>query len=116
MTLDVRTQRREYWANDGDGDELFPSPAFGRRFGMGRNRFEQILLSLSLGSSDDGKNRWLPARSLDNLCNARWQDIFSRVLQDNCGRVYVCLVLARRSQGWPSARMKIKGKPKRHWV
>ena len=53
MALDVRRQRRDYWAT-ASTDDLFPTPAFGVCFGMVRDRFEQILADLSFGPVDEG--------------------------------------------------------------
>ena len=40
---------------------LFPTPAFGVHFGMGRAHFEQILAALSFRPADDGTDPWPPA-------------------------------------------------------
>ena len=68
VTLVVRKQRRDYWPT-ASADDLFPSPAFGVHFGMGRARFEQILAALSFGPADDGTDPWPPAiaRALINI-------------------------------------------------
>ena len=59
MTLGVLRQRQDYWSTE---EDLFPAPAFGRRFGMGLHRFEEILMALSFGQQGHDDDRWYPAR------------------------------------------------------
>nr|CAI5847440.1 unnamed protein product [Callosobruchus analis] len=48
MTLSICHTRRDYWSNE---DGVFVAPAFGKRFGMGIHRFEEILSFMSFSKS-----------------------------------------------------------------
>ena len=97
MTLDVRIrrQRRDYWAT-ASADDLFPTQAFGAlircSFGMGRDRFKQILTALSFGPADDGTEPRLPARALINihLCICPTPVIWSAILCILFEQFYLC--------------------------
>ena len=66
LTLDVRTQRWDYWATASAVD-LYPTSAFGVRFRMVRDHFEQIPAALSFRPADDGTDPRIPARALMNI-------------------------------------------------
>lgn len=73
MTLGVLRQRRDYWRTE---DSLFPAPAFGRRFGMGLHRFEEILMALSF-TEQGNDDKWLPARALLEMCASKWNEVLT---------------------------------------
>lgn len=50
MTLSVTHTRRDYWSTQ---TGLFPAPAFGRRFGLGLHRFEEILMCISFAPPEN---------------------------------------------------------------
>ena len=60
-------QRRDYWSASSTGD-VFPAPNLGR-FGMGVNRFENILRNLRFAPHSD--DRWCQPRAFVDAFNSR---------------------------------------------
>ena len=85
MTLGVLRQRRDYWSTE---EDLFPAPAFGRRFGMGLHRFEEILMALSFVKQGHDNHKWYPGRVLVDMCISKWIDVltpgFKYLLMNQC--------------------------------
>ena len=74
MTLHDYGRRSNYWAFDSDEcDHIFPAPAFGARFGMSRDRFENLLryLRLSPQPAADDDDPWWPIRGFIDAINDR---------------------------------------------
>lgn len=71
MTLGpVRCQRRDHWSLV---EGIFPAPAFGRRYGMGANRFEEIVSAMHFGPRSENQQSWQVVSPLIAMCNAKWQ-------------------------------------------
>lgn len=65
-------ERRSYWGTVSNG--LFPAPKFGKRFGMCRQRFEEILMALSFTPEKVNNNdKWFEVRAvlLQTICHYR---------------------------------------------
>ena len=67
-----RCQRRDHWSVT---EGLLPAPAFGRRYGMGTNRFEEILAAMHFRPpvSGDTRRGWKIVSPLIDMCNLKWQ-------------------------------------------
>lgn len=69
-------ERRSYWGTGSNG--LFPAPEFGKRFGMNRLRFEEILMALSFTPEKVNDNdKWFEVRRLIQMLNEKWQTVFA---------------------------------------
>ena len=109
MTLGVLRQRQDYWSTEGD---LFPAPAFGRRFGMGLHRFEEILMALSFVEQGHNDDKWHPARALVELCASKWNDILTPGYKMTVDESMFAWYGRGSALGGMPAVMKIKRKPK----
>lgn len=56
MSTNILHTRREYWSTKNE-NQVFPSPSFGKRFGMGYHRFEFILNNLAFSTEDENDDR-----------------------------------------------------------
>lgn len=112
MTLNIRRTRREYWSNEGS---LFPAPAFGKRFGMGIHRFEEIINSMAFSQPiDENEDDWYQVRSFVEMTTSKWNDIFTpgyKITVDESMFAWYGKGLNRERGGMPAV-IKIKRKPK----
>ena len=103
MTLGVLRQRRDYWSTE---DGLFSAPAFGRRFGMGLHRFEDILMALSFVKPENNDDKWYHVRTFLGMCTSKWK-IYTRLVESMFDWYGRGAILGRMP-----AVMKIKESPK----
>ena len=76
MTRAPQRERADYWSESTEG--LFPPLAFGRRFGMGKHRFNAIMGALTLHPPEaDPADKWREVRSFVNAINARRKETFN---------------------------------------
>ena len=75
MCLTSSRERRGCWKTDDSG--LFPPLMFGKRFGMSRTRYEQIINNLELSPpGGDADDKWRPVRFFMDAINNRRVQIF----------------------------------------
>lgn len=75
MSINQLHNRRDYWSVDSG---LFFAPAFGRRFGMGLQRFEEILTCMAFTMPEENPDdKWYEVRPLIEMTTSKWRDIFS---------------------------------------
>lgn len=75
MSTNILHTRREYWSAKTE-NQIFPSPSFGKRFGMGYHRFEFILNNLAFSTDDDNDDRWKPIKDFINMIHVKLNDVF----------------------------------------
>ena len=109
MTLGVLRQRRDYWSTE---EDLFPAPAFGRRFGMGLHHFEEILMALSFAEQGHDDDRWYPARILAEMCTSKWIDVLTPGYKMTVDESMFAWYGRGGTLGGMPTVMKIKRKPK----
>lgn len=75
MTIQTISTNRDYWSVK---DGLFPAPAFGKRFGMSRNRFEEIKGAITFCSEQNQQSttdKWSLVRPFVDMLNERWKNV-----------------------------------------
>lgn len=76
MCTQQLSERRCFWGTVSNG--LFPAPKFGKRFGMSRQRFEEILMALSFTPERvNDSDKWFEVRPLVQMLNEKWQSVFA---------------------------------------
>lgn len=115
MTVSNFRTRRTYWSTESG---LFPAPAFGKRFGMGINRFEEILscMAFSMIDEDDEleEDKWSLVRPFYQMSVNKWQDVFTpgyKITVDESMFAWYGKGLHGEKDGMPSV-IKIARKPK----
>lgn len=73
MTVQTISTSRDYWSVQ---DGLFPGPAFGKRFGMSKHRFEEIKRALSFHSDDSNtaEDKLISVCPFVNMLNEKWKN------------------------------------------
>jgi len=111
MTINELHNRRDYWSTESG---LFTAPAFGKRFGMGLQRFEEILACMSFAMPEENKDdKWYEVRRLIQMTTSKWQSIFTpgyKLTVDES--MFAWYGKGQYVEGGMPAVIKIKRKPK----
>lgn len=112
MSLNTMTPRRKYWKNSDTG--VFPPAAFGKRFGIGLHRFEEIMHALSFGNPDEdvGDDKWFQPRALVDFLNEKWPSIMTPGYKLTCDESMFAWYRKGAHEAGMPAVIKIKRKPK----
>ncbi|KAJ3659781.1 hypothetical protein Zmor_011453 [Zophobas morio] len=112
MSVNTLTPRRKYWKNTDTG--VFPPAAFGKRFGLGLHRFEEIMHALSFANPDEdvGDDKWFQPRALVNFLNEKWPSIMTAGYKLTCDESMFSWYGKGAHQNGMPAVIKIKRKPK----
>ncbi|XP_051167804.1 uncharacterized protein LOC127285709 [Leptopilina boulardi] len=113
MTVNVLHSRRDYWSTQ---DNLFPAPAFGKRFGQGYHRFEEILNSMAFSiPAHENNDKWKLVRPFIEMTVSKCRDVFSpgyKITVDESMFAWYGKGLHGTKEGGMPAVIKIKRKPK----
>ena len=113
MTLGVLRQRQDYWSTE---DGLFSAPAFGRRFGMGLHRFEEIRMALSFVKPKNNDDKWYPVRAFLEMCTSKWNEVLTPGYKITVDESMFAWYGRGAILGGMPAVMKNKKKAQRCWV
>lgn len=73
MSTNILHTRREFWSTNNE-NQMFPSPSFGKRFGMGYHRFEFILNHLAFSTGSENSDKWKQIKNFVDMIHVKLND------------------------------------------